>query len=62
MCDKLYSLPPVKNFVELRELVLNNLRIDADELQTLNTATLEEQSSLNKSSNIRFLSKFLRRP
>ena len=62
LCDKLYSLPPVKNLAELRELVLNNLRIDADELQALNAATIEELSRLYKSSSIRFLSKFLRRP
>ena len=61
LCDKLYSLSPVKNLTELQELMFSNLRIDENELRNLNTGTIDELSSLYKSNNIRFLSKFLRR-
>ena len=61
LCDKLYTLSPIKNLTELRELLLINLRIDEDELKNLNAETIDELSRFYKCNNIRFLSKFLRR-
>ena len=61
LCDKLYSLSPVKNLIEFRDLLIGNLRIDENELRNLEVLTIDELSKLYKSNNIRFLSKFLRR-
>jgi len=61
LCDKLYSLHPVKNQKELTELLFADLRIDEDELSKLNLETIEGLSELYKSSNVKLLAKFLKR-
>ena len=61
LCDKLYSLPPVKNLTELRALLFDDLRIDEDELMKLNKEDIEKIAPWYRSNNLRFLIKFLRK-
>lgn len=61
LCDKLYSLTPVKNLQELRELLFNDLRIDEDEFNKLNKEIICELAPLYHSTNLKLLCKFIRR-
>ena len=42
LCDKLYSMPPVANAKEMRELLIEDLRIEEPELQKLDRSAIEE--------------------
>ena len=61
LCDKLYSLPPVKNQKELRTLLFDNLRIDADAFTQLDADDIISLSEQYKSNNVRALAKLIRR-
>ena len=61
LCDKLYTLSPVKNIEEIKNLLINDLRIDVVELKKLDLRDIEELSKVYHSSNVRFLFKYLRR-
>ena len=61
LCDKLYSLPPVKNQKELKTLLFDNLRIDIDEFNNLDVNDIILLSEQYKSNNVRALAKFIRR-
>lgn len=61
ICDKLYTLPPVKNLTEFSTLLFDDLRIDETEFKKLNKNTIEELAPLYRSNNLRFLAKFIRR-
>ena len=45
LCDKLYTLSPIKNMRELENVLYNDLRIDIDELNKFNVQDLEEISN-----------------
>lgn len=61
LCDKLYTLSPVKNLTELKELLFEDLRIDEDEFAKLNKETLEKIAPLYHSTNLHMLIKLIRR-
>lgn len=61
LCDKLYSLPPVKNQKELKALLFENLRIDETILYTLNFNDIISLSEQYKSNNVRALARLIRR-
>ncbi len=61
ICDKLYSLPPVKNLTEFSHLLFDDLRIDETEFNKLDKDILEELAPLYHCSNLKFLVKFIRR-
>ena len=61
LCDKLYSLPPVKNQKELKALLFENLRIDETILYTLNLNDIISLSEQYKSNNVRALARLIRR-
>lgn len=60
LCDKLYSMSPVKNKKELIKLLFDDLRIDEDEFNKLNKDLLLELCDLYKSTNLKLLKKILR--
>ena len=60
LCDKLYSMSPVKNKKELIKLLFDDLRIDEDEFYKLNKDLLLELCDLYKSTNLKLLKKILR--
>jgi len=61
LCDKLYSLSPVQNVKELRELLFEDLRIDEDEFWKLNLADIAELAPLYRATNLKLLAKLIRR-
>ena len=59
LCDKLYSVAPVRSFKRIAELLEEDLRIDCLELEKINIKTIEEIAPLYHSSNVTLLAKFL---
>ena len=61
LCDKLYTISPVSNLTELKELLFDDLRIDEDEFEKLDKNTLETLAPLYHSTNLNLLAKLIRR-
>lgn len=61
LCDKLYTLSPIKNMTELENVLYNDLRIDIDELNKFNIQDLEEISNSYHSTNVDLLYRYMRR-
>lgn len=61
LCDKLYSLKPLKNLSNLENMLFNDLRIDIDEFKKINIKKIEKLSNLYHSTNVTLLLKYLRR-
>lgn len=61
LCDKLYTLSPIKNMSELENVLYNDLRIDVDELNKFNVQDLEEISNSYHSTNVDLLYRYMRR-
>lgn len=61
LCDKLYTLNPLKNYFELENMLFNDLRIDRDEFKKMDTQKIEKINTLYHSTNVDLLSKYLRR-
>ena len=61
LCDKLYTISPVSNLSELKELLFDDLRIDEDEFEKLDKNTLETLAPLYHSTNLNLLAKLIRR-
>ena len=60
LCDKLYTLSPVKNKKELINLLFNDLRIDEEEFSKLNKDIIKELCELYKSTNLKLLKKVVK--
>lgn len=61
LCDKLYTLTPIKNMTELENVLFNDLRIDMDEFHKLNLQDIEEISNFYHSTNVDLLYRYMRR-
>ena len=61
LCDKLYSLKPLKNLSNLETMLFNDLRIDIEEFKKINIKKIEKLSNLYHSTNVALLLKCLRR-
>ena len=61
LCNKLYSLKPLKNLSNLENMLFNDLRIDIDEFKKINIKKIEKLSNLYHSTNVALLLKYLRR-
>ena len=61
LCDKLYTLSPLKNMKELENVLFNDLRIDMDEFNKLNLQDIEEISNSYNSTNVNLLYRYMRR-
>lgn len=61
LCDKLYTLSPIKNMRELENLLFNDLRIDTEEFKKLNIHDIEEISKMYHSTNVNLFYKYVRR-
>lgn len=60
LCDKLYSVSPVRNKKELQSLLFEDLRIDEMGFQRLNREELLELCELYHCTNLKMLQKLLR--
>lgn len=61
LCDKLYTLAPIKTLKKMQSILFEDLRIDEDGLKKLQLYDIEEISKYYHSSNVAMLYKFLRR-
>lgn len=61
LCDKLYTLNPIKNMSELENVLFNDLRIDINEFNKLNLQDIEEISNSYHSTNVDLLYRYMRR-
>lgn len=61
ICDKLYTLTPIKNMTELENVLFNDLRIDMDEFNKLNLKDIEKISNSYHSTNVDLLYRYMRR-
>lgn len=61
LCDKIYTISPLKNMSELENLLFNDLRIDTDEFKKLNINEIEEISKMYHSTNVSLLYRYMRR-
>ena len=61
LCDKLYTLKPLKNYKNLETMLFSDLRIDSEEFWKLDTQKIERLSTFYHSTNIQLLAKYMRR-
>jgi hypothetical protein len=61
LCDKLYTLSPIKNMTELENMLFNDLRIDNNEFRKLNIDDIEQISKVYHSTNVSLLYRYMRR-
>ena len=61
LCDKLYTLNPLKNMQGLAHVLFNDLRIDLDEFSRLNVNDLEILSNYYHCTNVDLLYRYMRR-
>lgn len=61
LCDKLYTLKPIKNYDSLKKILFRDLRIDEDEFKKLDSSKVNRLSNLYNSTNVKLLSKYMRR-
>lgn len=59
LCDKLYTLPPIKSIKVLRHMLFENLRIDEQRFQELNKADILKIAPLYRCTNLNLLEKLL---
>ena len=61
ICDKLYTLKPLNNYSNLENMLFNDLRIDKENFNKLNTEKIEKLNNLYHSTNVNLLKKYMRR-
>ena len=61
LCDKLYSVKPVRNRKELEELLFDDLRIDETEFLRMNKNDIMELAEVYHSTNVTLLEQYVRR-
>ena len=60
LCDKLYTIPPVKSIKGLKELLFEDLRIDEETFNNLNKQNILKIAPLYHCTNLDLLIKFLK--
>lgn len=60
LCDKLYTISPVKSIRELKALLFEDLRIDEHEFSKLNKNDILDIAPLYHSTNLNFLAKMIK--
>lgn len=60
LCDKLYTLSPVKNKSELKNLLFDDLRIDREEFEKLDKNKLLQLIPFYHSTNLKILEKIVK--
>jgi len=60
LCDKLYTISPVKTVKELQQMLFEDLRIDEDRFNELNKQDILKLAPLYRSTNLNLLAKFIK--
>ncbi len=61
LCDKLYTLKPLKNLDNLEKMLFYDLRIDKEIFEGLDIKKIEKLSKLYHSTNINLLAKYMKK-
>lgn len=61
LCDKLYTLSPVHNLIEIKNMLFNDLRIDKEMFKKLDLKIISDLNDLYHCTNVKFLYKYMRR-
>ena len=61
ICDKLYTLPPLKNKKELEIALFHDLRMDREEFDKLNMQKKKKIANAYHSTNVNLLYRYMRR-
>ena len=61
LCDKLYTISPVGNLKEMKELLFDDLRIDDEELAKFNLKDLNIIAPLYHSTNVKLFARFMQK-
>lgn len=61
LCDKLYTLSPLKNMKELENVLFNDLRIDSEEFNKLNLQDIAEIAHSYNCTNVNLLYRYIKR-
>lgn len=61
LCDKLYTLSPIKNMSELEIVLFNDLRIEKDEFYNLNLQDIKEISNFYHCTNVDLLYRYIKK-
>lgn len=61
MCDMLYSLTKINSLKEMESVLIEDLRIDLEELKKLDTDIIDGLSELYSSKNVLLFAKYLRK-
>lgn len=61
LCDKLYTLKTLGNHSDLKKMIFEDLRIDIESFNNLNTDIIEKLSNLYHSKNVKLLAQYKRR-
>lgn len=60
LCDKLYTISPVKSIKDLKKLLFEDLRIDEERFEQLNKQDILELAPLYHSTNLNLLAKYIK--
>lgn len=60
LCDKLYTLKPLKDLKELEYILFKDLRIDEDKFKTLNKKAICNLAQNYHSTNVNLLAKYIK--
>lgn len=60
LCDKLYTLKTLNNYSDLKKMIFEDLRIDIDSFNNLNTEKIEKLSNLYHSKNVKLFARYKR--
>ena len=61
LCDKLYTLNPIKNMKELTNVLLDDLEIDMDELISFNIEDVKKIADLYHSTNVELFYRYMKK-
>ena len=61
LCDKLYTLKPLKNYNNLKIMLFSDLRIDEEEFSKLNGEIITQLSKFYHSTNVTLLAKYIQK-
>lgn len=60
LCDKLYTLNPIKDLKELEYMLFKDLRLDEEKFKTLNKEVIDNLANNYHSTNVNLLAKYMK--
>ena len=60
LCDKLYTLNPIRDLKELEYMLFKDLRLDEEKFKTLNRQVIDNLANNYHSTNVNLLAKYMK--